>query len=107
MLVSLNATIKKLITLDFYHDDPAQNYSVDLVSDKVYEVYFAYEAELIKGVGTIKDIIVENDNFTLVLDCSTNYNSNVIHIRQDLIRAVKEHVSGPTYELPGFEEEGE
>ena len=106
-LLGVNATIKKMVTLDFSYDDPSKNYSIDIVGNKIYKVYFVYENELIQGIGTVKDIIVQDDKFTLVLDCSTNYNSNVIHIRQDLIRGVEEYVPGPSFSLPEFEEEEE
>lgn len=110
MLITVNASVKKLVTLEFIFEDTTKNYTIDLLGDKVYEIIFAYEAELIRGVGQIKDIITDDDGkFKLVFDCSTNYNSNVIHIRQDLIRSVKETAPSITITPPppAEEEEGE
>ena len=96
-LIGVLTQSRTVLTLDFQYSNPNMNTRIDVEPGKIYTVEFTDNGQMFKVTGMVTDIYKVNqisDDYAIYkikFDCSMNYSNNVVVVKTDQIRSLKEY----------------
>lgn len=98
ILTKVSTKSKISLEVFFYYTNAQVNKSIVLEKDKLYTITYLENGDIKKCSGKIIDIYkvynIDQENiYKIKLDCSVNYNNQVVVIKNDQIRDAKLYVS--------------
>ena len=98
MLTNVETTAKIVLTIEMIYTNTDFNHAVDIIPGNMYTIQYLEDGELKQCSGMVKDIYKvyaldeETGIYKIKIDCSVNYNNNVVVIKSDQIRDVRAYV---------------
>ena len=98
MLTNVETTAKIVLTIEMIYTNIDFNHAVDIIPGNMYTIQYLEDGELKQCSGMVKDIYKvyaldeETGIYKIKIDCSVNYNNNVVVIKSDQIRDVRAYV---------------
>ena len=97
-LTNVSTTSRIILTINFQYTNKALNSSIDIIPGNIYTIEYVEDGDLRRCTGMVVDIYevtqVTSDNtlYKIKVDCSTSYSNNIVVIKTDQIRGLREFI---------------